>query len=396
MIKINPTYSEDFLSRYVTNVITERLIPLFNNMILTAPEVDQERILEIFSEEFIHDLVLCGAEQLDEKIFTIYDHLYVLSERYCLEYYLKDIDLDPSVVSMPIRKNVDKDRIRTIHTRVIDDLQLLSNERQSIYLPLIINDMQGTTVASQIKEQLTLLNSMMSGNHILNDEIKRLYPDWVNDFPNLFNYNAMSQIFGREITNSMNLDICPYCNNEDIETINEEGAETRPDLDHFFPKSKFPFLALTLSNLIPSGNRCNQKYKKAKSMLGYVHPYIDGIKQNTLFDFNYTFDEGRNIDAIDVKVINQSSNIDRNLDLFRIEATHNKNNVKNWFLKLEERYQLLINCEPDYLNEILDNDNLVRARLDVDIQKSPRKEEYQKLKIDALNFLSGRDYNMTD
>lgn len=394
MIKINFSHSEDFLNRYENSVITELLLPSFNAMVLTVPIVVQERISEIFTEEFIRDLILCSADELYEKIITIYDHLHELSERYCLEYYLKDINLDSSVISMPIRRIIDQRRIRDVHERVIAELQLLSNERQSIHLPLLINNMRGTTVASEIKIQLTLLNSMKSGYYKLTDDIKSLYPNWVNEFANLFNYNAMSRVFGREITNGINLDVCPYCNNEDIETINEKGAEARPDLDHFFPKSKFPFLALTLSNLIPAGTRCNQKYKKSKSMFGYIHPYIDGINQYTLFNFNYSFDEGRNIDAISITINNTNSELDNNLSLFRVEATHNKNNVKNWFLKLEERYQLLSNT--DQLNETLNNNNSLLTILDVDIQQSPTKEQYQKLKIDALNFLSGRNYEMAD
>ncbi|CAM3223512.1 hypothetical protein [Moritella viscosa] len=396
MIKINLLHSDNFLASYEEYVVTERLIPSFSGILLTASEVERERILEIFTDEFIKNLILCNADELDGKITTIYDHLHELSERYCLEYYLKDLNLDSSVTSMPIRKNIDKERIRAIHERVLTDLQLLSDERQSILFPSIIDEMQGTTVASEIKTQLTLLTSMKQGNHILSEDIQLQYSDWVKEFPNIFNYNAMSQRFGREITNSMNLDVCPYCNNEDIETINEEGAETRPDLDHYYPRSKFPFLAITLSNLIPAGGRCNQKYKKAKSMLGYVHPYIDGIDQSTLFNFNYMFDEGRNIDAIDITVNNQNNDLDKNLNLFRVQATHNKNNVKNWFLKLEERYQLLANSNPECLNETLDDDNLIRVRLDVDIQQSPTKEQYQKLKIDALNFLSDRNYEIAD
>ncbi|MDT3280681.1 hypothetical protein [Shewanella scandinavica] len=394
MIKINFSHSEDFLNRYENSVITEILLPSFNAMVLTVPIVVQERISEIFTDEFIRDLILCSADELYEKIITIYDHLHELSERYCLEYYLKDINLDSSVISMPIRRIIDQRRIRDVHERVIAELQLLSNERQSIHLPLLINNMRGTTVASEIKIQLTLLNSMKSGYYKLTDDIKSLYPNWVNEFANLFNYNSMSRVFGREITNGINLDVCPYCNNEDIETINEKGAEARPDLDHFFPKSKFPFLALTLSNLIPAGTRCNQKYKKSKSMFGYIHPYIDGINQYTLFNFNYSFDEGRNIDAISITINNTNSELDNNLSLFRVEATHNKNNVKNWFLKLEERYQLLSNT--DQLNETLNNNNSLLTILDVDIQQSPTKEQYQKLKIDALNFLSGRNYEMAD
>lgn len=396
MIKVNFSSSEDFLNRYQQYVITERLLPSFIAMVSTASERDKERILEIFTNEFIRDLILCNADELYEKIIIIYDHLHELSERYCLEYYLKDINLDSTIASMPIRKKTDRERIKTIHDEVVAELQLLSSERQSIYIPLIISDMQGTTVASEIKKQLTLLSSMKLGNHILSDDIKSQYPDWVTEFSNLFDYNAMSQVFGHEITNNMGLDVCLYCNNEDIETINVEGAETRPDLDHFFPKSKFPFLALTLSNLIPAGSRCNQKYKKAKSMLGYVHPFINGINQNALFNFNYMFDEGRSIEAIKVTLNNQNNDLDKNLALFRVEATHNKNNVKNWFLNLEERYQILANSNSNYLDEILNNADLVRLLLDVDIHRSPKKEQFQKLKIDALNLLSNRNYEMLD
>lgn len=91
MIKVNFSSSEDFLNRYQQYVITERLLPSFIAMVSTASERDKERILEIFTNEFIRDLILCNADELYEKIIIIYDHLHELSERYCLEYYLKDI-----------------------------------------------------------------------------------------------------------------------------------------------------------------------------------------------------------------------------------------------------------------------------------------------------------------
>ncbi|OBY73714.1 hypothetical protein [Acinetobacter gyllenbergii] len=394
MIKISFAHNEDFLNRYKKHVITDRLLISFRGMISRVPEVDKVKILAIFTDDFIIDLILCNADKLNEKISIIYDNLPILSERYCLEYYLKDIPFDPDIASRPIRKKSDKDQIKIIHEQIINRLQSLPNLHQSIYIPLIIRKMQSTTLASKIKEQLISLNSMKLGNHILDENIKSLYPNWVTEFANLFDYNAMSQVFGREITNNMDLDVCLYCNNEDIETINIEGAETRPDLDHFFPKSKFPFLALTLSNLIPAGNRCNQKYKKATSMLGYTHPFIDGINENKLFNINYIFDEGRTIDAIKITIDNQNNDLDKNLSLFRVEATHNKNDVKNWFLKFEERFQLLKSSAPHNLDEILSNPNSVRIILDVDTQSSPKKEQYLKLKIDALNLLSKKNFKM--
>lgn len=397
MIKFSFSHSVDFLHRYEQQVIIEKLLPAFREMVSKASPSDKQ-LLGIFSDEFIRELILCRADKLHEKITTIYDNLPILSERYCLEYYLKDINLDSTVTSMSIRKKTDKDRIKAIHEEVIAELEELLNERQSIYLPLIIADIKAATVASEIKKQLSKLNSMKLGNYIFKekDNIKSLYPQWVNEFYNLFDYDAMSQSFGHDITTNMDLNICLYCNNEDIETIKVPGAEARPDLDHFYPRSKFPFLAITLSNLIPAGTRCNQKYKKAQSMLGYIHPYISGINKDRLFNINYIFDEGRNIDFINITLNTLNNDLDKNLNLFKVEATHNKEDVKNWFLKLEERYNFLINTCPDNLDVILGDNNQIRIMLDVDIERSPKKEQYQKLKIDALNLLSNREFEMVD
>ncbi|MBQ4838700.1 hypothetical protein [Pseudoalteromonas luteoviolacea] len=394
MIKISYSYTQDFLNDYEQKIINEKVIPSLHELIIEHSGNDKERVEKVFSDKFVKDLVLCSADKLYEKIDTIYNHLFELSERYCLEFYFKDITLDSSISSMPIRKRVDQEKIKTIHCNIITELKLLMTNRNSKLLPGIIKKMEVTTVASQIKTQLKNLSSMKSGNYKLSEEEIALFPDWVNSFDNVFNYDSMSKIFGREITNSLNLDICPYCNNEDIETINEIGAETRPDLDHFFPKSKFPFLALTLSNLIPAGVRCNQKYKKDKSMIGYVNPFLNGVNQETLFNFKYMFDQGRNIESINIEVKKLNNELDKNLDLFKVEETHNKNNVKNWFLLFEERYQTIINAGDNCLDEILADYNLIRQRLDVELDKPPTKEQYQKFKVDALNFLTGRVYKM--
>ncbi len=54
--------------------------------------------------------------------------------------------------------------------------------------------------------------------------------------------------------------VCPYCNR--IYTTTLYGKKRiRPDFDHFYPQSRYPYLAVSLFNLIPSCNICN----KAKS-----------------------------------------------------------------------------------------------------------------------------------
>lgn len=58
--------------------------------------------------------------------------------------------------------------------------------------------------------------------------------------------------------------VCPYCNRQYTLVLKAEGENEkldkwiRPQYDHFFPKSLYPYLALSLFNLIPSCAICNQ------------------------------------------------------------------------------------------------------------------------------------------
>ncbi len=70
--------------------------------------------------------------------------------------------------------------------------------------------------------------------------------------------------------------MCPYCQQSLAITVFKDNyGAYRPTLDHFYPKHKFPFLALSLYNLIPSCQSCNSSLKAAKdfSENEHLHPY---------------------------------------------------------------------------------------------------------------------------
>ena len=71
---------------------------------------------------------------------------------------------------------------------------------------------------------------------------------------------------------------CTYCNRQYTFTVggsNDEPRKTRPNFDHWFPKSLFPLLSLNVFNLIPSCNICNSGAKGDMIFhLGeFIHPY---------------------------------------------------------------------------------------------------------------------------
>lgn len=62
-----------------------------------------------------------------------------------------------------------------------------------------------------------------------------------------------------ELFYRLNLRTCPYCNAQYLVTIERKtGLKGTYQLDHGYPKSKYPWLCTTFFNLVPSCSSCNQ------------------------------------------------------------------------------------------------------------------------------------------
>ena len=70
------------------------------------------------------------------------------------------------------------------------------------------------------------------------------------------------------------LSFCPYCNSETVYAVStdEDFGRIRVDIDHFFPRWKYPYLALCICNLVPSCTRCNSRLKRDMDVVLHKHP----------------------------------------------------------------------------------------------------------------------------
>lgn len=92
----------------------------------------------------------------------------------------------------------------------------------------------------------------------------------------VFRYDALSK--HKDIYNyvtSIGAEVCPYCNRLFTTTVTAKSHKTRPQLDHFRNKNKYPYLALSINNLIPSCGVCN--LLKHNDDLDMVYPYGEGM-----------------------------------------------------------------------------------------------------------------------
>jgi len=100
-------------------------------------------------------------------------------------------------------------------------------------------------------------------------------------------YENVNRFDKMEFIQRIEMDTCSYCNRNYTYCV-EEDREVKPQIDHFFPKDKYPYLGVSFYNLIPSCELCNGpqgKHNKDPQLEGLVNPYLLGTD-----DFKITYD----------------------------------------------------------------------------------------------------------
>lgn len=70
----------------------------------------------------------------------------------------------------------------------------------------------------------------------------------------------------------LDLKICPYCGMQHIKIGRGNGRISKPTIDHYLPKSKYPFLSMSFHNMIPCCGTCNDIQNKGDN--DPISPYL--------------------------------------------------------------------------------------------------------------------------
>lgn len=126
------------------------------------------------------------------------------------------------------------------------------------------------------------------------------YPDLhriILDINSIFSYSdfsgAETVTYGAyTLAKNLNRRTCTYCNRTYTNTLSTSAGKKvmRPQFDHWYPQTRFPVLAISFYNLIPSCYICNSSVKSdtVLDLLLHVHPYVD-TNQSDEFKFNYVY-----------------------------------------------------------------------------------------------------------
>ena len=78
----------------------------------------------------------------------------------------------------------------------------------------------------------------------------------------------------------LGVEVCPYCNRLFTTTVTK-GKQIGPQLDHYRSKSKYPFLALSILNLVPCCGVCN--LIKGDDSTEILYPYEEEMGNRCSF-----------------------------------------------------------------------------------------------------------------
>lgn len=105
-----------------------------------------------------------------------------------------------------------------------------------------------------------------------------------------FSYERLRENRIVKLGSYLNIKSCLYCNSQYTLVINRKNKPlAKFQFDHFFPKNKYPYLSISLYNLIPSCASCNQSKSKTVFALNeLVHPFHEDFHVLTQFEINDT------------------------------------------------------------------------------------------------------------
>lgn len=198
--------------------------------------------------------------------------------------------------------------------RIIKDCGLKATKKRSQIL-LNVNELHFLKSINLEKKLKEILNA---NTKKLRDIIDSFEPQMSDNLKKVIYNVFVSNIYstkkfdGLKFVNDMGLQTCPYCNRAYIQSVSRRGV-VRPQIDHFFPKDKYPYLGVSFYNLIPSCSVCNGTTVKGNND-SYKDKLVSPYEMKN-DDFKFGFDI-KSINDFPPKLVEK---IDINNEYFKLE-----------------------------------------------------------------------------
>lgn len=165
-------------------------------------------------------------------------------------------------------------------------------------------------------------------------------------------YTLYTRLKKAQYLKDLDISTCPYCNRNYILNFKKsKSLEATAQFDHFFDKKTYPYFAVSIYNLVPSCQTCNQR--KSTQQNNIYHPFVDSFDNDVKFklkieDSAFYYDkESLKIEKI---IIKNEAKATSHIETFNIENLYNEH--KDIVLELIQKAQIY---NESYLDELMQN-----------------------------------------
>tara|TARA_R110002033_G_scaffold9971_2_gene32693 strand:- start:12840 stop:13781 length:942 start_codon:yes stop_codon:yes gene_type:complete len=157
----------------------------------------------------------------------------------------------------------------------------------------------------------------------------------------------------------LDIKVCPYCNRNYILNFNKKGkANATAQLDHFFDKKDYPYLSVSIYNLVPSCGTCN--LRKSSKEEDIFYPYNESFNNSVKFKLkgiksreklsiqNLDFFDEKRIE-LDYEILNKKEKVENHIEIFNIKNLYNEHKDI-----VSELLQKRVVYSDDYIDSLLD------------------------------------------
>ena len=170
-------------------------------------------------------------------------------------------------------------------------------------------------------------------------------------------FTLYSRLKKPEHIKKLDIKVCPYCNRNYIFNFKKgKDLNATAQLDHFFDKKTYPFLAVSIYNLVPSCSTCNQR--KSAKQEDIFYPFLESFNNHAKFEYkgiknkedsngNF-FDEDRIL--LELKPISEDEKVKNHIEVFNLQNLYNEHkDIVSEILIKSEMYN------ESYIEELMKN-----------------------------------------
>ncbi|MDN5050588.1 hypothetical protein [Aliarcobacter butzleri] len=253
------------------------------------------------------------------------------------EIFSRSTKKDAKNKNKTIEKIYSNNWIRTKEKNLENIYQVLiekNNDFKSVFGNIKLKDLI-TSNPNKLKE---IIEKVEKNIKKINDKTKE--SNLKNTIKDIFKYDGKFQPkIASFFEKHLNPKTCYYCNIDYINVYEEQEKNKKEyknkfTLDHFIDKGDYPYLALSIFNLIPSCYACNSKIKKSvkfysNEKLKNENPFLETFDFHQKVKFKLFLDDScknlhiKSKDDIDITLKEQFSDMyDKYIDIFKLNERY--------------------------------------------------------------------------